>query len=474
MGFLDRIINKAVEKAIKEKGLNPVGTNNLPIQLGNLSLEYDQKDYISAYSSNSDVYAIVSFLARKAASIPWAVYTIKGGQKSKISLNRYKMLSKGLGHPGAFERALIERKNALDEAQVEDGPLAELIKRPNQSQSSDQFFEQLFGYRFLSGEGNIWGNDGNIDNGEFVEMQILPTQFLGIITDPSDLYGINGYKLLVGNGLTLRKENVCAWKSWNPNFDQYTREHLRGVSPIKAAWNLYLSSSYAQQQQAAMMKNGGAKGALVPKAATGQPIPNITPEQASKIQQAINDRINNTDKAGSVALLQSSWDYLQFGMSAHDLMMVDSMKYNLNQWCRVFGLPTVLFDSDHTADNNYQNALRDLITNTIVPMCCQLRDELNKWLIPRMKANGMFLDFDIQALPELQKDISQLVAGLSQAQWLTMDEKRIAMNYEPKGGEFDMAYVNSGIVPLGQAGMDLSVPDQNTQDNLNKYSDYPM
>ena len=51
MGFFDRIINKAVEKAIKEKGLNPMGTNALPISLGTLSLEYDQKDYISANSS---------------------------------------------------------------------------------------------------------------------------------------------------------------------------------------------------------------------------------------------------------------------------------------------------------------------------------------------------------------------------------------------------------------------------------------
>jgi phage portal protein BeeE len=150
------------------------------------------------------------------------------------------------------------------------------------------------------------------------------------------------------------------------------------------------------------------------------------------------------------------------------------MKYSLHNWCRVFGLPTVLFDADHTADNNYQNALRDLVTNTIVPMCCQLRDELNKWLVPRMGDTSVYLDFDIQALPELQKDITSLVNGLQAANWLTMDEKRIAMNYEPKGGEFDMAYVNSGIVPLGQAGMDLSVPDQNTVDNLNKYNDYPM
>lgn len=468
MNWIDKFFAKRLLK-----GFNPY-QQGAPIQIGSLTLQSYNEDYAEAYSSNSDVYAIVSFLARKAASIPWAVYKVKKGEKAKVSLHRYKHLSKGVGYQGALERAIIERKSALDEVQVTDGELAKLLMNPNSSQSQDQFFEQLFGYRFLTGEGDIWGNDGGFEKSKFVELQILPTQFLGIITDPNDLYGITGYKLMVGNGVTLRKDQVCMWKSWNPNFDSYTREHLRGLSPIKAAWNLYLMGKYSQEAAAQMMKNGGAKGALVPKYSAGQPVPTITPEQASKMQEQLNIRVNSVDQKGAVAMLQTPWDYLQFGMSSNDLDLVGTMKYSLHQWCRVFGMPTVLFDADHTADNNYQNAMRDLVTNTIVPMCCQLRDELNKWLVPRMGDTSVFLDFDIQALPELQKDINQLVSGLSQASWLTMDEKRIAMNYEPKGGEFDMAYVNSGIVPLGQAGMDLSVPDQQTQDNLNKYNDYPM
>jgi len=466
MNFIDRYFQKRLE----EKGFspNPSGSALMPIPVGAITLNYDEKDYVGSYTKNSDVYSIVSFLARKAASIPWAVYSLKGGTKAKVSLQRYKNLTKGIGNPGALERAIIERKSAMDEVQVDSGPLAELIMNPNTVQSQDQFFEQLFGYRFLSGEGFIWGNDGDMENAPFVELQVLPSQYVGIIPDPEDLYGVSGYYLQVGVNQMMLHKNVALWKSWNPEFNPYTRTHMRGVSPIKAAWNLYQMSTSSQEAAAAMMKNGGAKGALVPKA-IGNQLPNITPEQASRIQQAISERINNSDQRGSVALLQSSWDYLQFGMNAHELQLVDTMKYSLNNWCRVFGLPTVLFDSDHTADNNYQNALRDLVTNTIVPMCCQLRDELNKFLVHKMKSDGMFLDFDVQALPELQKDIASLVNGLKAADWLTMDEKRIAMNYEPKGGEYDQAYVNSGLVPLGQAGMDLSIP----QDNM-KYNDYPL
>jgi hypothetical protein len=46
---------------------------------------------------------------------------------------------------------------------------------------------------------------------------------------------------------------------------------------------------------------------------------------------------------------------------------------------------------------------------------------------------------------------------LTNASWLTMDEKRMAINYDALGGPFEKAYVNSGLVPLDQAGMDLGV-----------------
>jgi HK97 family phage portal protein len=162
---------------------------------------------------------------------------------------------------------------------------------------------------------------------------------------------------------------------------------------------------------------------------------------------------------GQVAMLQSSFDYLSFGLSNRDMALIETMQFSLQQWCRVFGMPVVLFSPDNMADNNYQNALRDLVTNTIVPMAAQLRDELNRWLVTRMGETGVFIDFDISALPELQRDMEKMVNSLVNASWLTMDEKRIAMNYEPKAGAYDMSYVSQGLIPLEQAGMDLGSDD---------------
>jgi HK97 family phage portal protein len=209
----------------------------------------------------------------------------------------------------------------------------------------------------------------------------------------------------------------------------------------------------AQKSAASQMANGGAKGALVPKV-IGNQISMVTELQAAQMQSAIANRINNNAKGGTVAMLQTPWEYLNFGLSNAEMQIIDTMKFSLEQWCRVFGMPVVLFSAENMSDNNYQNALRDLVTNTVVPMLGQLRDELNKWLIPNVGKGLEYIDFDITALPELQKDIEKLVAQLAQAYWLTLDEKRMAMNYEPLGGEFNKAYVNSGLTPIEDLTMD--------------------
>lgn len=455
MGLFDNILG-----GFKKKGIDPTVstvTRTTPLFINGTTLpDYKIGSYITdGFLGNADIYAIVSFLARKAASIPWYAYSLNSGDKARNSLYRYKTLSKNLGPQGAYTQALIERKNAYSENIVVDSPLAKILERPNRYQAQDQFLENLFGYRFLSGEGNIYGNDGNGTSKQFLELNVLPTQFLEIRPDPKDLYGLVGYRLNVSGGLELPKENVMMWKSWNPDFNAETRSHMRGVSPLKASYKTLRMSNAATDASAMMSSNGGAKGAITPKVSNGI-VAHVSPEQASQIKDVVNTDLNGIDNKGRVTVLQTPWDYLNFGLSSVDMELVKSLQYTLHQWCRVFGLPAVIFDTDVSSYNNYQNAMRDLITNTIIPVCCTLRDELNNWLVPRFNEN-VYIDFDITALAEMQQDLERLVRSLRDANWLTLDEKRVAMNYEERGGPWGTSYLNQGLVPIEYIGMDLNV-----------------
>lgn len=442
-----------------KKGLNPnvQFDPNLRYLNGSVLQNYENGKYVNeGYLGNADVYAIVSFLARKCASIPWYVYKLNDTEKGRTSLMKYKQLSKGIANKGAFERAIIERKNAYSENIVMGSPLAKLLENPNKNQSQDQFLENLFGYRFLSGEGDIYGNDGNL-GGKFVEINVLPTHFLDIYGDPIDLYNVIGYRLMVGSGIDLPKENVMQWKTWNPDFNETTRSHMRGVSPMRAAYSTLRMSNNAADASAMMAQNGGAKGAITPKP-IGSNVATFTVEQANMIKRAVNEDMNGIDNKGRINVLQTPWDYLNFGLSSVDMDLVKTMQMSMHQWCRVFGLPAVIFDTDTSSYNNYQNAMRDLMTNTVIPTCASLRDELNKWLVPRF-GEDVYIDFDITALPEMQQDMERMSRILRDANWLTYDEKRVAMNYEELGGAYATSYVSNGLIPLEQVMMDLTVTD---------------
>jgi hypothetical protein len=113
--------------------------------------------------------------------------------------------------------------------------------------------------------------------------------------------------------------------------------------------------------------------------------------------------------------------------------------------------------------------MRDLMTNTVIPTCASLRDELNKWLVPRFGEN-VYIDFDITALPEMQQDMERMSRILRDANWLTYDEKRVAMNYEELGGAYATSYVSNGLIPIDQVLMDLTMTDEQENNMANNGS----
>jgi len=95
----------------RKKGLDPKQTQSFPMVFGQTVMSnYNRQVSVEeSYASNADVYAIVSLLARKAASIPWYVFNKKTGTKARMSLERYKAISRSISSTGSIERALIER-----------------------------------------------------------------------------------------------------------------------------------------------------------------------------------------------------------------------------------------------------------------------------------------------------------------------------------------------------------------------------
>ena len=84
-----------------------------------------------------------------------------------------------------------------------------------------------------------------------------------------------------------------------------------------------------------------------------------------------------------------------------------------------------------------------------MPEMIKIRDELNRWLAPKY-GEKIFIDFDFSVIPELQEEMDKVVSQLSQSWWLTMNEKRAAMNYgaDEDDTKLNDYYIPANLIPL--------------------------
>jgi phage portal protein BeeE len=175
-------------------------------------------------------------------------------------------------------------------------------------------------------------------------------------------------------------------------------------------------------------------------------------EQINSIMLDINERINNNSQKGAIAALAGDWGYHNFGMSSIDMQLLDAQRLNLQRLCNIYGVPTVLFDAEHTTYNNYESAIKQLIVNKLLPEWKSLRDLLNRQLTPRFQATRgrkLYIDFDYTELPEIQKDLKDLNDSVRDAHWLTYNERRAVLRYgarpEP---EMNQIFIPTGYIPI--------------------------
>lgn len=415
----------------------------------------------NGYSANATVYTIIAMVSRKFGSIPRYVYKVN----DKKAMREYRQFVKN----GKFSMKALKylETKAFDETVVDDTPFAELMDRPNEYMGQDSFYQLSCTFYMLCGESFVWLNRGDIDgmgddqadNIPPEEMYIIPPQYVELIPDPEDVWGVVGYYFVVnGQRIFLRKNDIIHWRQPNPNFDAITRVHLRGFPPLNAGNKIITQDEAATDATVAMYQNDGAKGALFNKT-----LDNLDPIQKSQLENVINRKINNRDIKGSIAALQGEWGYLDFGQSAVDMELTEGQQSVFIRMCNLFAVNAMMFLTD-TTYANIQQARKDLVTNLVLPMASSFRDEMNRGLSKAFKLGKTYThDVDVTQLPELQNDMADLVQSLSSAWWLTPNQRLAAMNEEQSDDPLmDERWIPNNLVLMEDAAV---------SDSLNSFTD---
>lgn len=439
-----------VYKAIARELVNLQVNSSYSLTRANYKGTDDATLIEEAYLSNADMYSLIQMDVKKFASIPVNTYKVKVDEKK--TWNDYK------AHHKAYrgKATIAMQRKALEEVD-ENNEVSKLLRRPNPYQGADQFWQTVRGFFDLTGETFIWKS--RLENGKIDALYCLPTQYMLVIgsavPDILGMYAVDGYVLRVnGKDTVILKEDIIHWKGWTPEFDMYTREQLRGMSPLKALMKSVTASNDATDAMVAMYQNGGAKGVLF-----NETLDELDPAQQSQLKGVIDRKINNKQVKAAVAALQGKWGYLDLGMSSVDMQLLESLKITRKQFADAMGIPADLVEGDKTYANREQS-MKDWVSNSLYPAWKSLCDELNRGLAMEFGLDNarVVVDVDVSLLPEMQDDQKMLTEIAEKSWWMDVYNRQVFTGNEPDPKMKGVYVVPAGLQTWDQLVADIAPP----------------
>lgn len=388
------------------------------------------------YLYNPLVYSIVSFITQKAGAIPWGVYEVK----EEKALRLYKSSTKY-----DFNTKAIKTKALV---QLPDHELSQLFVTPNVLQGWSEFFEQVCGFKLITGDSYIHciAPKGGLNAGKVKELWSIPSQIIkpigGTRIDP-----VLGYQYLQQSEL-IPPEQIIHLKYWTPEY--LNGAFLYGLSPLRAAKRVTTKSNSSYDSFVSSFQNMGAFGII----SASNEKADFTEEQAEMIEKRFS-RKTGPNNWGKPLITAADIKWQQIGMSPVDLNIIESDKMDLRTLCNIYHIGSELMgDASNKTYSNMKEAGSAAYTNAILPLLNSFRDAFNLFI--KGKYGNIYVDYDASMISELQDDLSAMTAALQGAWWITPNEKRDIMNFgadeiNPAMNDY---WVPMGLIPMSQDRMD--------------------
>jgi hypothetical protein len=411
---------------------------------------------VKGYGENPDVNAIVNQMASKSISVPYIV--------KPISDNDAYIKSKRLPYDLSYlqKKKYLNLKSSAHTDKEQKMP----IDRPNPNQSWDDI---IFLYKvYLKVCGNVYiykmmPSDG-MNAGVPLQLYILPSHWVQIVLKSnasalSTENPIDYFILEQGNKfIKFESENIIHIKRPNPFYNQ-NGSHLYGLSELMAAIRNINSSNSGIDQNVVTMQNSGVYGFI--HAGDGQSP--LTAEQGAALKERLVDMDNQSGRLSNIAGASAKLGFTRISLTTDELKPFDYLSNDRRTFCNCLNWPIDLLNEDVSGSgfgvDSVIQARKRAITDNIKPDLDLLATYLNLEFIQKFKGyEKSVIEFDITELPEMQEDMSKMIAWMNEAP-LTPNEIREAINYETIEDDenMNMVFISSNKKRID----DPSVSDMN-------------
>ena len=340
------------------------------------------------YQNNVIVYKCVNLIANAASHVPWTLQSDK-----------------------------LDTKNA--------NYITRLLQRPNPGKGGAEFFINLISNKLLFGSSYVLAI-ASVGLG-IKELHVLRNDLVNPLLEN---YALLGYEYNVKKRYYIDRESqqsqILHLRNYNP------KDNTQGFSPLTAAKSSISLHNKSSEWNYALLKNGARpSGALVVKNGSY-----LNEDQFQRLKEQLNEKYSGASYAGKPMLLEGGLEWQEMHISPKDMDFIESRNCAAREIALAFGVPPQLLGiaGDSTYSNMHEARLA-LWEETIIPLLNYLADAFGNWFSYWYQC-PITLDFNRDAISTLTERRENLWAKISNANFMTLNEKRAIFSLPPiKNGD---------------------------------------
>lgn len=306
-------------------------------------------------------------------------------------------------------------------------PLGALLARPNPRQDGAAFLEALVSHLLLAG--NAYVEAVALDDDVRELYALRPDRMKAV---PGSDGWAEAYEYSAG-GRSVRFDQLASsvppilhLSFFHPLDDHY------GLAPLEAAAVAVDTHNAAARWNKALLDNAARpSGALIYSGPEGAV---LNDAQFDRLKRELTDTYQGAANAGRPLLLEGGLDWKAMSLTPKDMDFLEAKHTAAREIALAFGVPPMLLGipGDNTYAN-FQEANRVFWRQTVLPLATRIGTSLAQWLSPQF-GDGVRLVIDTDRIEALASDRNALWERVTDAPFLTLNEKREAVGYAPLDG----------------------------------------